>query len=212
LFVDVKPGGAALRQESPGTVGGVNSRVARTHAAVMDAAIELLLEGGPDALTVDGVVARSGVAKSTVYRHWTTRDELVADVFAHMAPNLEPPDPSLDFDVALRQLVGSLAAIMSDERWRRVLPALMLLKMHRGDVAAIEEKISSEQLDVCGAMLRRGVAEGYLDPSLDVDTMMALLTGPVLMAGLTSVAPLDQRFVDGVVDHFLAGARPRVES
>ena len=86
----------------------------------------------------------------------------------------------------------------------------MLLKMHRGDVAAIEERISGEQLDVCGGILQRGVAEGKLDPSLDEQTLMALLTGPVLMAGLTGVAPLDQRFVDGVVDHFLAGARPRV--
>jgi AcrR family transcriptional regulator len=199
-----------MRPESPGTVGEVNTRVARTHAAVMDAAIELLLEGGPDALTVDGVVARSGVAKSTVYRHWTTRDDLVADVFEHMAPNLQAPDPSLEFDVALRQLVGSLAAIMSDERWRRVLPALLMLKQHRGDVAAIEERISNEQLNVCSCILQRGIAEGHLDPSLDEQTLMALLTGPVLMAGLTGAAPLDQKFVDGVVDHFLAGARPRV--
>lgn len=203
-----------MRQESPGTVGGVeaavNTRVARTHAAVMEAAVQLLLEGGPDALTVDGVVARSGVAKSTVYRHWQTRDDLVVDVFEHMAPNLEPPDESLPFDQALRQLVGRLAAIMSDERWRRVLPALMMMKMHRGDMAEIEERISSEQMLVCNTILQRGVAEGFLDPSLDEPTLMALLTGPVLMAGLTAVTPLDQHFVDGVVDHFLAGARPRV--
>jgi len=188
----------------------MNTRVARTHAAVMDAAIELLLEGGPDALTVDGVVARSGVAKSTVYRHWANRDELVGDVFEHMAPNLAAPDPTLDFEASLRSLVGRLAEIMSDERWRRVLPALMLLKMHSGNLAAIEERISSEQLDVCGGVLRRGVDEGLIDPGIDNDTLMALLTGPVLMAGLTSVVPLDAAFVDNVVRHFLAGARPRV--
>src|ERR1700712_5954041 len=99
------------RQESPDTLEAMNTRVARTHAAVMDAAIELLLEGGPDALTVDGVVARSGVAKSTVYRHWATRDELVADVFEHLAPKLDPPDPSLEFEDALRALVQRLADI-----------------------------------------------------------------------------------------------------
>lgn len=202
--------GSATRQVSPGTLTDMNTRVARTHAAVMDAAIELLLEGGPDALTVDGVVARSGVAKSTVYRHWANREQLVGDVFEHMAPNLAPPDRSLDYEASLRQLVGGLAAIMSDDRWRRVLPALMLLKMHSGSLAAIEERISSEQLDVCGDVLQRGVDEGLIDPDIDHNTLMALLTGPVLMAGLTSVVPLDDAFVAGVVRHFLAGARPRV--
>jgi AcrR family transcriptional regulator len=191
-------------------VEAVSSRVERTHAAVMGAAIELLLEGGPDALTIDGVVARSGVAKSTVYRHWTTRDDLVADVFAEIAPNLEPPDPSLDFEAALRELVGHFAAMMSDERWRRVLPALMMLKLHDRHIAAVEQRISAEQTELCSTILQRGIAEGKLDPALDIDTLMALLTGPVLMAGLTSTTPLDQRFVDDVVDHFLAGARPRV--
>ncbi len=198
-----------MRKKSLSTVEDVSSRVERTHAAVMKAAIELLLEGGPDALTIDGVVARSGVAKSTVYRHWTTRDDLVADVFAEIAPNLEPPDPALDFDAALRDYVGRFAAIMSDERWRRVLPALMMLKMHDRHIAAVEQRLSSEQSALCGAILQRGIDEGKVDASLDLDTLMALLTGPVLMAGLTSTTPLDEHFVDDVVEHFLAGARPR---
>jgi AcrR family transcriptional regulator len=186
----------------------MNTRVARTHAAVMDAAVELLIEGGPDALTVDGVVARSGVAKSTFYRHWATRDQLVADVFEHMAPNLDPPDPSLGFEESLRELVARLAAIMSDERWRRVLPAFMMLKMHRGDVAEVEERISGEQIDICADVLRRGVEAGRIDPDVDPRTLMALLVGPVLMAALTGVVTVDDAFVDDVVNHFLAGARP----
>ena len=188
----------------------MSSRVERTHAAVMKAAIDLLLEGGPDALTIDGVVARSGVAKSTVYRHWTTRDDLVADVFAEIAPNLEPPDQSLDFEAALRQLVGQFAAVMSDDRWRRVLPALMMLKMHDRHVAAVEQRISAQQTALCESILQRGIDEGRIESGMDFDTLMALLTGPVLMAGLTSTTPLDQRFVDDVVDHFLAGAQARV--
>ena len=200
------------RQESPGTLNEMNTRIARTHAAVMDAAVELLIEGGPDALTVDGVVARSGVAKSTFYRHWATRDQLVADVFEHMAPILDPPDPSLNFEDSLRQLVGRLAAIMSDERWRRVLPAFMMLKMHHGNVAKLEQRISCEQIDVCGDVLKRGVDAGKIDPATDPNTLMALLMGPVLMAGLTGFVPMDEAFVNSVVDHFRAGARPRVET
>jgi AcrR family transcriptional regulator len=173
----------------------------------MDAAVELLIEGGPDALTVDGVVARSGVAKSTFYRHWETRDQFVASVFEHMAPTLDPPDPSLGFEDSLRQLVGRLAEIMSDERWRRVLPAFMQLKMHHGNIAEVEQRISSEQLGVCGGVLQRGVAAGLIDPDADPQVLVTLLMGPVLMAGLTGAPVMDAAFVDAVVDHFLAGAR-----
>ena len=56
----------------------MDPRIARTQKAVIDAATDLLVEGGPAALTMDAVVARSGVAKSTLYRHWETRDALVA--------------------------------------------------------------------------------------------------------------------------------------
>ena len=56
----------------------MDARIERTQNAVMAAAADLVVEQGPAGLTVDAVVARSGVAKSTVYRHWATRDELVA--------------------------------------------------------------------------------------------------------------------------------------
>ena len=53
----------------------------RTREAVLTAATDLLVEGGPSAVTIDAVVARSGVAKSTIYRHWESRDEVLVAVF-----------------------------------------------------------------------------------------------------------------------------------
>lgn len=181
----------------------MNTRVARTHAAVMEAATELLLEGGPNALTIDGVVARSGVAKSTVYRHWATRDELVADVFEFIAPKLEPSDPSLSFDDGLRILVHRLVAMMADPHWQRVLPALMMLKMHQGEIAELEERMQEEQLGVCAEVLRCGVAEGRISADDDLQLLLTLLIGPLLMAGLTGSTKLDDAFADRLTDHFL---------
>jgi AcrR family transcriptional regulator len=186
----------------------MNSRVARTHAAVMEAATELLLEGGPNALTIDGVVARSGVAKSTVYRHWATRDDLVAAVFDHVAPKLAPCDPSLGFEDALRNLVHRMVATMADPHWQRVLPALMLLKLHQGEIAEVEQRMRTEQLDVCTEVLQRGVDEGRISADDDQQLLLTLLIGPLLMAGLSGTTKLDDAFADRLTDHFLASARP----
>ncbi len=182
----------------------MNTRVAKTHAAVMDAAIELLLEGGPSAVTIDGVVARSGVAKSTVYRHWATRDDLVADVFDHVAPKLEACDSSLAFEDALRSLMRRMVASMADPQWQRVLPALMMLKLHQREIAAVEQRVQQEQLRVCTDVLQRGVDEGRIATDDDQELLLTLLIGPLLMAGLTGTTKLDDAFADRLTDHFLS--------
>lgn len=69
----------------------VDARVARTHATVLRTATDLLVEGGPSTVTVDAIVARSGVAKSTIYRHWDSRDDILVAVIESSAPNLAKP-------------------------------------------------------------------------------------------------------------------------
>ena len=188
----------------------MDPRIAKTHAAVMTAATELLVEGGPEALTVDGVVARSGVAKSTVYRHWATRDDLVADVFDNCAPEVDEPDPSLPAGDALRALTQQLARSLSDPRWRRLLPALMLLKQQHEPVADIQDDISDRQMRVGDRLLRRCVDEGVLAPSVldDVEGSLALLVGPLLLASLFETPAMDDAFVDRVADQFLTAHTP----
>ena len=194
--------------EPTGTVSAqMDPRVARTHDAVMQAATDLLLEGGPAALTVDGVVARSGVAKSTVYRHWATRDALVLDVLSSCAPHLETIDESLDFADALRALVESFAAVLGDEHWARVMPSMLMLKNELDPLTDLDNDMKQEQAAVVTGVLQRGVDEGALPAAVldDVDLSVTLLAGPVLMAGLTGMVPLDEVLVDRVIAQFMAG-------
>jgi AcrR family transcriptional regulator len=185
----------------------MDPRVARTHDAVMHAAFDLLLEGGPAALTVDGVVARSGVAKSTVYRHWATRDDLVAAVLTACAPTLDPIADDVSFGDALRQLVEAFMTILRDEHWNRIMPAILLLKSEAGALAELDEEMREQQHGVVEDVLRRGVAEGALPATVldEVDVAMTLLSGPLLMAGLTGLAELDDALAERVIEQFLAG-------
>lgn len=190
----------------------MDPRIARSHKAVMEAATALLVEGGPDALTVDAVVARSGVAKTTVYRHWATRDDLVADVFRECAPRIEAPADSLDFETALYELTRRLVVASGDPQWRRIIPALLLLRIRHSDVARIDEQLAAEQREMFVSVLSRGVEEGVLDRDAleDVDRSLALLVGPILMAALLDFAPLDAEFADQVTAQFLSASRQRV--
>lgn len=180
-----------------------DARVARTHAAVLRSATDLLVEGGPSAVTVDAIVARSGVAKSTIYRHWDSRDEILVAVISNCAPNLSVPDPSLAFEEALRALCSDICASLADPEWARVFPALLTLRYHKDGVAHLDQRLEERRERAIDEVLRRGIAEGRLPADLDLDRAGSLLVGPLLIANLIGKPALDQAFCDHVVDCFL---------
>lgn len=188
----------------------MDPRIARTQKAVLDAATDLLVEGGPAALTMDAVVARSGVAKSTLYRHWETRDALVAAVFDACAPAMDVPEGFATCEEGLRELVRSLARSLSEEHWDQLAPALILLSRQHPDLADLDSEMKKAQHEATEAVLRLGIEEGVLDPSVldDVSRTIALVIGPIVFAGLTAMAEVDDDLADACVRQFLAGHTP----
>jgi AcrR family transcriptional regulator len=184
----------------------MDPRVARTHSAVIEAATALLAEGGPDALTVDAVVALSGVAKSTPYRHWATRDELVAEVFNSCAPVLDAPSAHLGARAALVEVMRQLAASLRDPNWRRLLPALLLLRLRHPEIADIESDLSDRQQGMMAEVLARCVEEGVASPAIleDLERSLTLLLGPLVMASLLGQIDVDDDLADRSVEQFLA--------
>lgn len=182
-------------------------RVVRSRDAVLAAATELLIEGGIAAMTVEAVVARSGVAKTTVYRHWAGRDELLVDAFDAMIPEIPVPGAELGFEAALRTFVRTLVGVLADPAWQRVIPALLEARRHLHDLAELQRRLEERQRKVVGEVLARGVGEGALPGDTDGDEACLQLIGPLLMASLNSAVPLDEAFGDRLVDLFLASRR-----
>jgi AcrR family transcriptional regulator len=182
----------------------MDPRVARTRAAVLRAATDLLVDAGPWAVTIDAIVQRSGVARSTIYRHWTSRDEVLLAVLEDCAPAIEAPDPSLGFEDDLRALVGQLGTAMRDPEWARVAPSILGLKHHLADIAELDERIGERQEHAIEAVLRRGIAAGHLPDDLDLDEASAFLVGPLTFAFLTGHPAIDAGLCVRAVDVFLA--------
>lgn len=185
----------------------LDPRVTRSREAVITAARELLVEGGPSAVTVDAVVARSGVAKSTIYRHWESRDDLLVGVMQACAPNVPTPPAELGFADAVRAMVRGVGAMFNDGDWARMLPALMMLKHHEDGLAHLEEELHAEQLAVLEDLRQRGIREGLVPPETVADEIAAQLIGPLFFALITESIAIDEAFCDRVVDRFLASCR-----
>jgi AcrR family transcriptional regulator len=184
-----------------------NPRIARTRERVIRSATDLLVEGGPWAVTVDAVVARSGVAKSTIYRHWESRDELLVDILASCAPEIGPPPPELSAADALRDVLSKAAAVMRDPDTGPVVPMLLMLKSQLKGVADLETELENHQIALIDDLLARGVREGVLPEGLDPHLVAAQLFGPMLFAHLTDMVPVTDAFAGAIVDAFLAAHR-----
>jgi AcrR family transcriptional regulator len=182
----------------------MDPRVERTQSAVMRAATDLVVEGGPNALTMDAVVLRCGVAKTTIYRHWKSRDDLLAAVIAAATPQLPEPDPDADVETALRAAMRYSAGTLRDTEWSRMLPAFIMLSQQEGDIKAINERMEFQHNAVLATLIERAAEEGVIESDVVVDEAIAHLQGPLMIAHLADLMPIDDRLADSIVDRFLA--------
>ena len=160
-------------------------RVARSRSRLLEAATELLVDGGPRAVTADAVAERSGVAKSTLYRHWPAVDDLMLDAIRSNMPEVSPPEPTLCFEDALRRVVDDVVASLAEPEWRRILPALLSLQYHSPELADALAADREDKVALMDDLLRRGVAEGLLPEGIDPLMMLDVVIGPLVLAALS---------------------------
>lgn len=183
-------------------------RVARSRAAVLETGVELLVEGGPNAVTVEAVSQRSGVAKTTIYRQWASREDLVVDVIGEVVHRPPPPPADMPFEQALRTLIRENCVHARDDRLRRAFPALLLAKAQaQNELERLRTENEHDQRALFEGLLRRGVAEGYLTPDVTLEDAMLQLVGPLVLI-TCDFHQFDDDVADRIVDLFLASHRP----
>jgi AcrR family transcriptional regulator len=186
----------------------LDPRVARSRAAVLEAGVELLVEGGPNAVTVEAVSERSGVAKTTIYRQWDSRGDLVVDVIGEVARSVPAPPPDMPFEPALRMLMRASCDQARDDRLRRAFPALLLAKAQgQPELDRLRSGAQDEQQARLEDLLRRGVAEGHLAPDVTLEDALLQLLAPLILI-TCDLHDFDDDVAERIVDLFLASHRP----
>jgi AcrR family transcriptional regulator len=156
---------------------------------------------------VDAVADRSGVAKSTLYRHWTSVHELLFDVMRANVPAATPVDLDVGFEAALRWWIDRAIEALSAPDWARTLPALLELRNHSSEMAALLADDFDNKLATMGSILDLGAAEGRLPAGLDPRQVTHTLVGPLVLATLNGDEDSVIALADYVVDRFLASYR-----
>ncbi|BDH07743.1 MULTISPECIES: TetR/AcrR family transcriptional regulator [Streptomyces] len=197
------------------------SRTGRPRSAAADAAIlaatrEALVELGWSGLTLSDVAVRAGVAKTTLYRRWPGKNELVVDAVAELFDELRLPDSgSLHSDI--EGVVLQFAALLARPEARS---GLMAVVAESTLDEALRERIRTSVVDrqkrLVVAGRKRAQERGELPPEKDaraatraVDLIFDVVAGAVVHRTLVSGKPADaewvQRFVTLLLHGIVAG-------
>jgi AcrR family transcriptional regulator len=192
-----------------------NERAERSKKAILDATRELMNAGGVRTLTVEAVAARSGVAKTTIYRRWRDKWELALDaVMIDMLPRFANPIDVGDTRKELITFVDSVTKLWASPPYGPAMQGLISEIATEPELARVyREQVVEPRREQLRSVIERGIARGDLRPGTDLRLVHELLLGPILYRLLLSGPPLDRKLttslVDAVLDSFAPGGRAR---
>src|SRR2546422_1958694 len=187
----VSPRGANDSKRRPG------GRSARVRQAVLDAAFAELGEKGYGGLNIEAVAQRSGVAKTTVYRRWPTRDELVADALDSRSDRNEPVPDTGTLRGDLKEFCEGVRAKLTSNHGKAMLKSLVAAVDQSPEIIETVERFWRERRDVGGVLNARGLCPGVLRPETDAELLVALFLAPISLPGLFPRAPLPRDALPG---------------
>lgn len=171
------------------------------------AAQELLTAQGLEACTVEEIARRSGVAKTTIYRHFRSADELAVAAIGEMIEEIDVPDHgSLRAD--LRAVVDSFRNIVCQDTFRRLFASMLSRAVSDPEFAKIYDQAQESRHVPLRIAIQRGIARGEVDPEVDVETAMYFVQGPFVAKRLIEIGDLTDREVDGLLDLIVRALAP----
>jgi len=175
--------------------------------AIVEAIVDLLVDCGYRELTVEAVAARAGVAKTTIYRRWPSKADMVVEAVTACKKYCPVADCSTDTVVCA--LVSMLSAF-SSSRVARILTGLAVEMVHNEELArAVREGLLGPSREAVVSVLRRGVETGEIRPEADLQLVSDLLVGPLFFRMLFNGGPIDPDLAAETVELVLQGASAR---
>jgi AcrR family transcriptional regulator len=175
-----------------------DKRVRRSKERVLAETYGLLSEGGIGGVSIDEVSRRSGVSKTTIYRHWPSRSALLLEACSKIGTRPEVPDTgSLRGD--LTALAAYLAHQLESARWAAVLPSIIDAAERDPELAQLHATLHAGLMAPFFAILERAKKRKELPPGARIPDVVASIVGPFFYRRWFSREPIDEKFVKSVV-------------
>jgi AcrR family transcriptional regulator len=182
--------------------------------AIQDAAIDLFVEQGFEAMSMEGVAARAGVGKTTIYRRWDSKEELIMEAVTCHFTSIEDPDRgSLREDLA--HLLTTFQQTAVSTPIGRVFPRVVAEVADGSALGRLySRRVIEPRRQMLRSIFRRGIRRGELPAGTDIELGIELIIGPLMLRRLFGKIParglqaLSERHVDVVIAGLAAATDP----
>ena len=184
----------------------IDPRIARTREVVLEAAAEIVKERGYGGATIEAVSERCGVARSTIYRHWPERAELVFDAMkSNVIPSPMPDTGNVRDD--LLEIVTGIVTWLSDETSRMVVLSMIVAASREPKLAELHSSATRERRALIELVLTRGIERGELRGDIDTTESVTEIVSPLFYRLFITHEHVDATYAEERVDRWLATAR-----
>ena len=187
-------------------------RAERVRNAVLTATAELLDEAGYDAVAYEEVARRAGVHKTTVYRRWPSKPELVADAVGLHSDQHVPIPNTGSFAGDLRALAAAVAANITSESGARRSTSIVAAAATSEELSNAMRRFMTRRVALAEPIVANAVARGELSANVDARVVVEALVGPIWFRLLLTGEPIDEVFLTTLAALVEAGTRGAAQS
>jgi len=176
-----------------------------TQRCILEKTLELLEENGYAELTIEGIAARAGVGKTTIYRWWPNKAGVVMDAFlsstSHKIPFLDTGSVREDIRLHMRRFVK----VLNSPAGRAIAALIAGGRMDEVLAESFRSGFLSARRSEAKQVLLRGIERGEIRADVNPEVALDTLYGPVYFRLMTGHAPLTSGYADAVVETVMPG-------
>lgn len=177
-------------------------RTAENSRRIHDATIELLVEGGFEAVTFQEIAKRAGVGRATLYRRWDSPSILVRDAVLEIVETEISPVDTGTFHGDLMELLRQIGSFISGPVGVAAMITTLSNMGQPGDITA-NPGIWLSRLEAIAPIFQRAITRGDLNPDQDVEALFASLAGALYFRMIVMTEPVDDAWIKRVLKNTL---------
>jgi AcrR family transcriptional regulator len=181
-------------------------RSARVRSAVLHAALEELAAGGYASLSIEGVARRAGVHKTTLYRRWGNRENLLLEALLQRGEEMVPIPDTGSLRTDLLEYGKEIVANIRTPEAEAIVRAVAAIGDRDTTLAQASKRFWSARLELAAEMVERAVARGEIPPPADPALVVEAMVAPIYFRLLMSGEELDGAFVERLAGLVAEGA------
>jgi AcrR family transcriptional regulator len=181
---------------------GPDPRVVRSRQAALSAVQELLAEEGWTGVTHVAVAARSGVGRTTLYRHWPDLASLIHDAIVQRIGQVRTARTE-DLRADLISELNGLRRLLHDPASERTMRAVLERAPFDPAFASLKESFYRSGSAGFRAILESATTRGELQPDTDISLAIDQLAGPLMYRRLFAGLDIEEKYAEAIVDSVL---------